>query len=201
MRVMSFYQATLTVRSPLLLTPDHDGENVHVSMPLALSRLPLKVWRHKRYKLQQLPPSTEQLLVLYPRTNAQGYLWRGTTLQSWSDPTEELEREVGFHALGKLFKVDKQEALLVLGILPNPKGHLPKPFALPLVASLEVLEGLLEVGSGLEVWGELKAKSGRVVVTQAKLVALPPAKERPKRLEENAKKETVKAGKPLEGSV
>lgn len=163
-----------------------------VSMPLAASRLPLNAWRRDRETLRQAPPQGEQLLVLYPRTNAKGYLWRGTTLRSWHDPIEELEREVGFHALGKLFKVDKEEALLVLGILPNPKGQLPKPFALPLVASLELLEALPKIGSGLEVWGELKAQSGRVAVTRVEAVALPPVKERPKREVGKVKEEELK---------
>jgi len=54
------------------------------------------------------------------------------------------------------------------------QGSLQKPFRLPLVASLELLEGLPERGSGLEVWGELKARSGRLVVTKVQAVALPP---------------------------
>lgn len=186
---MSFYQAVLTVRSPLLLFSRRRGEDVSLSMPLASSQLPLNAWKHSRDRLRQAPPQEEQLLVLYPRTNAEGYLWRGTSLRVWYDPAEKPDREPGFHALGKLFKVDKQEALLVLGILPNPGGQLDKPFALPLVASLEVLEGLPEVGSGLEVWGELKARSGRVVVTRAEAVALPPVRERPKRVGEKAKAE------------
>lgn len=86
----------------------------------------------------------------------------------------ELSREPGLHALGELVKVDKENALLQLQIHPNEKqGNLHKPFKLPLVASLELLEGLPELGSGLEVWGELKPRSGRLVVTRAQAVLLP----------------------------
>lgn len=72
---------------------------------------------------------------------------------------EELGREPGLHALGELVKVDKENALLQLQVHPNEKqGSLHKPFRLPLVATLELLEGLPELGSGLEVWGELKPR-------------------------------------------
>lgn len=127
-------------------------------------------------------------MVLYPRTNVEGYLWRGTMLRFWYDPAEKPEREPGFHALGKLAKVDKKEALLVLQIFPNPEGQLSKPFTLPLIASLELLETLPKAGSGLEVWGELKMKSGRVVVTKAEAVALPPVRARPKQVGEKVEK-------------
>jgi hypothetical protein len=87
----------------------------------------------------------------------------------------ELGREPGLHALGELVKVDKENALLQLQIHPNEKqGNLHKPFRLPLVASLELLEGLPELSSGLEVWGELKLRTGRLVVTRAQAVLLPP---------------------------
>jgi len=191
---MSLYQASLAVRAPLLLSPSRGGEDVNVSMPLGSSRLPLQVWRSYRQMLRRAPPEGEQLLVLYPRTNAQGYLWRGTTLRSWSNPAEALKDEPGFHALGKLLRVDRAEARLVLLILPNPKGHLPKPFALPLVASLELLEALPEGGSGLEVWGELKARSGRVVVTRAQAVPLPPVKEGMELLGAKAEQRNPKPG-------
>lgn len=39
---------------------------------------------------------------------------------------------------------------------------------------MELLEGLPELGSGLEVWGELKPRTGRLVVTRTQAVELPP---------------------------
>ena len=182
---MSVYQATLTVPAPLLLYPSRGGADISFYLPLT-------AWRHHRERLKHASPAGDLDLRLYPRTDAEGYLWRGTTLASWREPTDE-PPESGLHALGKLVRVDLKEALLVLLILPNPKGRLAKPFALPLVASLELLESLPKAGGGLEVWGELKARSGRVVVTRAEAVALPPAKERPKRVGEGLTPEVLKA--------
>jgi hypothetical protein len=69
----------------------------------------------------------------------------------------------------------KENALLQLLIQPNEgQGSLQKPFKLPLVAALELLEGLPELGSGLEVRGELKPRTGRLVKTKAQTVLLPP---------------------------
>lgn len=189
---MSVYQATLTLSAPLLLYPNRGGADVSVYLPLAGGRLPLTVWHYHRERLRQASLEGDLDLRLYPRTDAEGYLWRGTALASWREPTDE-PPESGLHALGKLLRVDPKEALLVLLILPNPKGRLAKPFALPLVASLELLEALPKLGSGLEVWGELKTRSGRVVVTKAEAVALPPARERPKRVGEGPTPEGLKA--------
>lgn len=136
---MSVSQAILTLRVPLLLYPSRGGSDVSVYLPLAGGRLPLSAWRPHRDRLRQAAPDGELHLRLYPRTDAEGYLWRGTALASWREPTDE-PPERGLHALGKLLRVDLKEALLVLLILPNPKGQLTKPFALPLVASLELLE-------------------------------------------------------------
>ena len=68
----------------------------------------------------------------------------------------EAQPEAGFHALDKLLQVDKEEALLVLGIVSNPGGR----------------------ARGVE---ELKARCGRVVVTKAEAGALLPARKRPPR--------------------
>lgn len=183
---MSVFTATLMVRAPLLLFPSRGGADVSVSMPLGSERMPLLVPKRHRDKLKQEVPEGEQWLLLYPRTNAEGVLWQGTTLASWKALDTETVRDIGFHARGKLFKVDKEQAMLMLGILPNPKGQLAKSFALPLVASLAVLESLPRVNSGLEVWGELKPRSGRIVVTRAEAVTLPLVRPRPKPVGEKA---------------
>ncbi len=71
--------------------------------------------------------------------------------------------------------MDKENALLQIQIHPNPnQGGLKKAFKLPLVANLELLESLPELGSGLEVWGDLKPRTGRVVVNRVQAVSLPP---------------------------
>jgi hypothetical protein len=41
----------------------------------------------------------------------------------------------------------------------------------------ELAVGLPELGSNLEVWGELKPRTGRLVVTKAQTAVLPPKRE------------------------
>ena len=124
--------------------------------------------------MEDQPPEGEQGIILWPRTDKEGLLGNGTQLALYKS-VEELGREPGLHALGELVKVDKENALLQLQLHPNEKqGILRRPFRLPLVASLELLEGLPELGSGLEVWGELKPRTGRVVVSKVQAIPLPP---------------------------
>lgn len=66
-----------------------------------------------------------------------------------------LDIEQVAHEAGSLLK----EVALIKGWLLRP---------------LELLAGLPELGSGLEVWGELKPRTGRLVVTRVQAVALPP---------------------------
>jgi len=137
-------------------------------------QIPIGVKRKLAALLQDKPPQGEQGVILWPRTDKEGLLGSGTQL-ALHKSVEELGREPGLHALGELVKVDKENALLQLQIHPNEKqGSLSKPFKLPLVASLELLEGLPEPGSGLEVWAELKPRTERLVVTRAQVVSLPP---------------------------
>ncbi len=75
-------------------------------------------------------------------------------------------------------KIDRDNALIQIRIHSNKgQGNLKKPFEMPLVASLEILDSLPELGSGLEVWAGLKQKTGRVVIKKVEAVPLPPKEE------------------------
>ncbi len=75
-------------------------------------------------------------------------------------------------------KVDREEAIIQLQIHPNPKqGSLHKSFKLPLVASMELMDSLPELGSGLEIRADLKPKTGWIVVREVRAVPLPPKRE------------------------
>ncbi len=174
MAQVPYYHATLCLHGPLLVTKDEQRGGIKVAVGLGDTRVPIGVKRKLAALLEDKPPEGEQAIVVWPRTNKEGLLGNGTQLALYKG-VGELNREPGLHALGELVKVDKENALLQLQIHPNEKqGNLHKPFRLPLVASLEMLEGLPGVGSGLEVWGELKARMGWLVVTHAQAVTLPP---------------------------
>jgi hypothetical protein len=169
-----YYHATLCLHAPLIVANDEKGEGIKVALDLGDRQIPVGVKRRLAALLQDKPPEGERGIIVWPRTDKEGRLGNGTQLALYKD-VGELDHEPGLHALGELVKVDKENALLQLQIHPNEKqGSLSKPFKLPLVASLELLEGLPELGSGLEVWGELKPRTGRLVVTRAQAVPLPP---------------------------
>jgi hypothetical protein len=169
-----YYHATLCLRGSLVISKDEQRGGIKVAVGLGDTRVPIGVKRRLAALLEEKPPEGEQGVIVWPRTDKEGRLGTGTQLALYKD-VGELGRETGLHALGELVKVDKENALLQLQIHPNEKqGSLSKPFKLPLVASLELLEGLPDLGSGLEVWGELKPRTGRLVVTRAQAVPLPP---------------------------
>ncbi|MDQ3399319.1 MAG: hypothetical protein M3511_16445 [Deinococcota bacterium] len=169
-----YYHATLCLHGSLVVTKDEQRGGVKAAVGLGDTQIPVSVKKRLAALLEEKPPEGEQGIIVWPRTDKEGLLGNGTQLALYKD-VGELSREPGLHALGELVKVDKDNALLQLQIYPNEgQGSLQKPFRLPLVASLELLEGLPELHSGLEVWGELKPRTGRLVVTRAQAVPLPP---------------------------
>jgi hypothetical protein len=169
-----YYHATLCLHGSLIVSKSEHPEGVKVVVGLSDIQVPVGVKRRLAALLQDKPPEGEQGIIVWPRTDKEGLLGNGTQLALYKS-AGELDRKPGLHALGELVKVDKENALLHIQIHPNEgQGSLQKPFRLPLVATLELLEGLPELGSGLEVWGELKPRTGRLVVTKARAVPLPP---------------------------
>jgi hypothetical protein len=174
MAQVTYYHATLCLHGSLIVTKDEQHGGIKAAVGLGDAYIPIGVKRRLAALLEAKPPEGEQGIIVWPRTDKEGRLGNGTQLALYKD-VSELDREPGLHALGELVKVDKESALLQLQIHPNEKqGNLSKPFKLPLVASLELLEGLPELGSGLEVWGELKPRTGRLIITKAQTVPLPP---------------------------
>jgi hypothetical protein len=169
-----YYHATLCLYGSLIVTKDEQRGGIKVAIGMGDTLIPIGVKRKLAALLEAKPPEGDQGIILWPRTDKEGLLGNGTQLALYKG-VKELNREPGLHALGELVKIDKENALLQLQIHPNEKqGSLNKPFRLPLVATLELLEGLPELGSGMEVWGELKPRTGRLVVTQSHAVSLPP---------------------------
>ena len=169
-----YYHATLCLHAPLIVAEDKKKGGIKVSLEIGERPLPVIVRKHWAAILEENPPQDEQGIILWPRTDQEGLLGNGTQLALFK-PISELDREPGLHALGELVKIDKENALLQIQIHPNPnQGGLRRAFKLPLVANLELLESLPELGSGLEVWADLKLKTGRVVVNRVQAVSLPP---------------------------
>lgn len=170
----TYYHATLCLHGTLIVTKDEERGSIKAAVSVGDKQIPIGVKRKLAALLEAKPPEGEQGVILWPRTDKEGLLGSGTQLALYKS-IEDLGREPGLHALGELVKVDKENALVQLQIHPNKgQGSLHKPFKLPLVATLELLEGLPELGSGLEMWGELKPRTGRLVVTHAQAVQLPP---------------------------
>jgi hypothetical protein len=69
-----------------------------------------------------------------------------------------------FFVRGRLVDVSPEEGHLQGEVRPNPGGRLKEPFTLTLWAPLSLLEALPPVGSAVYLEGELRPKSGRLVV-------------------------------------
>jgi hypothetical protein len=169
-----YYHATLIVNAPFIVSEDKKRGGVKVALGIGDKPFPLIVKKKWAAIIEANPPEGEQSVILWPRTDKEGLLGSGTQLALYK-PVGEVTREPGLHALGELVKVDRENALLQIQIFPNEgQGSLKKPFKLPLVASLEILDSLPEVGTGLEVWADLKQRTGRMVITRVQAVPLPP---------------------------
>ncbi len=168
-----YYHATLCLHAPLFVGKDKKGR-MTVAVGVGDNKLPLSVKPRLAAALEADPPQDVQSVILWPRTDKEGLLGTGTQLALYK-PVAELPRAPGLHALGELVKVDHENALLQIEIHLNPnQGGLKRSFKMPLVANLELLESLPELGSGLEVWADLKLRTGRVAVTRVQAVPLPP---------------------------
>ena len=98
-----------------------------------------------------------------PRTDDQGALKGRLDYLRRLDPTL-WERAPHFHLRARLTAVDLEEGKLQVEVRPNPVGRLKEPFTLTLWAPLSLLEALPPVGSAVYLEGELRPKSGRLVV-------------------------------------
>ena len=174
-----YYHATLAINASLTVSEDKKRGGVKVALGIGDKPFPLIVKKKWASIIEANPPEGEQSIVLWPRTDKEGLLGSGTQLALYK-PVGEITRELGLHALGELVKIDRENALLQIQIFPNEgQGALKKPFKMPLVASLEILDSLPEIGSGLEVWADLKQRTGRVVVNRVQAVPLPPKRVEP----------------------
>jgi len=120
--------------------------------------------------------NTSSNLVLFPKTSRDCVLIDKTHLHLVVPEDQAETFEEGFEALGQLAFFNKEEASLGIRIHPNPEGRLKKSFMLRVVASLDLLDRLPAIGSGVKLKGELKTKSLRLLVTEAKEVDLPAMK-------------------------
>ncbi len=180
-----YYHATLALNATFDIKEDKKKGGKRVSIDVGDKPFPLIVKRKMQAIIEETPPEGEQTIILWPRTDKEGLLGNGTQLGTFK-PVGQIQREPGLHALGELVKIDRDNALIQIEIHPNPKqGALRKSFKLPLVASLDVLDALPDLGSGLEVWADLKQKTGRVVISKVQEVVLPPKGS----VEESAQKE------------
>jgi hypothetical protein len=102
-------------------------------------------------------------VVYAPRTDEQGALKGRLDYLRRLDPTL-WERAPYFHLRGRLAAVNPEEGHLQVEVRPNPGGKLRAPFTLTLLAPLSLLEVLPPVGSAVYLEGEVRPRSGRLVV-------------------------------------
>lgn len=136
--------------------------------------VPLVLTPKMHTQMRRERPSGLQKLTIYPRTDADGVLGAGTALAR-SIPTDKTTvREYPLQVLGRLVRVDREEGLILVRLYPNKGARGRHVFHLPLLASLELIEGLPEPGRGVFVQGALRPRSLRLVALKASPTRLPP---------------------------
>ena len=138
---------------------------------LGQNRLELPIFERVYTKLAEHPIQGTCQFLLYPRTDREGVLSRGTWL---GDVFSEQKREDGLEVLGELASVDRGEGTLNVRLHPNLKGGLKRSFQLPMNASLELIESLPGLGCAVLVMGSFREKSLRLVANSISEVPLPP---------------------------
>jgi hypothetical protein len=108
--------------------------------------------------------------LVWPRTDPKGKVNPKASMVGKLYPIPEGFEE-GFVARGRLVEVNPM-GFLVLEVRGNPEGELKEAFRLTVWASLEVLEGLPPVGSGVHLKGEYSSEQRRLVAWKAEPVAL-----------------------------
>jgi hypothetical protein len=98
-----------------------------------------------------------------PRTERKGVL-AGKQHFLRPVPPDRFPGSPFFFVRGRLVAVSPEEGHLQVEVRPNPGGRLKEPFTLTLWAPLSLLEALPPVGSAVYLEGELRPKSGRLVV-------------------------------------
>lgn len=168
------FQATLHhVANIVAKTVGEDGRS-RVTVSVGDHLVPLMMTPKMSAQMQETVPSGLQKLTIYPRTDSLGVLGLGTALARHV-PTDVTEvREYPLHVLGRLVRVDRAEGLIIVRIYPNKDARGGRVFHLPLVASLELIEGLPEPGRGVFVQGALRPRSLRLVALKASPTRLPP---------------------------
>ena len=176
MSTLKYYYATLILKAHLGSRLREGESLVDPVLVLGDHQLPLRAFKSLKTRLQAKPDllGEEVYFSLFPKTTREGKLSDLSHVIWLGKETEESKNKEGFKALGELRYVSKEEAFFVLKIWPNPDGRLKKSFNLALLANLDLLESLPPVGSGLEVWGEIKPKSLRIMVTSFEQLDLPP---------------------------
>lgn len=168
------FQATLHYASEVReTTVGKDGKpqvTVRMGDHLVLLMLTPKMHTQMRHEV----PSGLQKLTIYPRTDADGVLGTGTALARCVSTQNTEVREYPLQVLGRLVRVDRGEGLILVRIYPNRGARGGHVFHLPLLASLELIEGLPEPGRGVFVQGTLRPRTLRLVALRATPTRLPP---------------------------
>lgn len=133
-------------------------------------RVPLTLAERAARQLAATPPVPGQMyqISLWPRTTQDGVLEEQPVLFQVM-LAKAADTKPRLDVAGTVGAVLKEEGLLVVRIDPNTRSNLAQPFALHLWTPLEGLERQY-VGRTVQVYGEWRPRSGRLVATSARQV-------------------------------
>ncbi|MBB5235994.1 hypothetical protein [Deinococcus budaensis] len=166
-----YAHAILHVRATLEVTPEG------VEAVVSGVRLPLALADRAARQLAEAPPVPGQMqqLSLWPRTTEDGVLEERPVLFQIM-PAKAADAKPQLDVAGVVEAVLKDEGLLRVRIDPNARTNLTQPFSLHLWTPLEGLERQY-VGRTVQVFGEWRSGSGRLVVSSTRRTDLASARQ------------------------
>ncbi len=161
------YKALVHVPALLEASP---GKGGRVALRTLLGGKPVSLrWtpraQARARKLLSRASPQQLVLAFWPRTDEAGTLVpKACTVYQVLLPQGG---EGSFRVRGRLAAIDLAEGRFSVEIRPNPKGVLRKTFSLVLQASISLLQSLPPAGTGVEVVGEFRPGSRRLVARKA----------------------------------
>ncbi len=175
---MDYYRAYLRTKAKIISLPSDPEENniLNVRFINRGKAVPVYAYKKARYDLAREKLDLGWYNVgLWPRTDKQGNLTKGTAL-TFAFPTSESEdfEELGA-IVGRLVDIGDRHGVLVVEIYPNEQGKLKKSFKLVLKATDEVLDFCkdLDEGESVEIICQLDVQNACLIAEEVKLAELP----------------------------
>lgn len=153
-----------------------EGRELEGEVPLKRKRLSPAARKRLAHTLRRHPEGAEVGVRLWPRTG-EGRLDLQASQVGLLHAHPKPELAGTFSVLGVVRAWEEAAGLLVLEVRPNPKGLLPKPFALELLVPGEGRKRVPRVGAEGALWVRGRVHQGFLLVEEVEAAEKPPERE------------------------